>query len=60
MLLRLGDSVEIARDGAQIDEGHLPVGVLPWDDEDGVIGGAFGGPLGKHLSIIQSRASQAG
>ena len=60
MLFRLGDSVEVARVGAQIDEGRLPVGVLPWDDEDGVLGGAFGGPLGKHLSIIQSRAAQSG
>ena len=51
-MLRLRDGVEAAGIGAEVDEGCGAVGVIPWDDENRVLGGAFDGPLGKHDSII--------
>src|ERR1019366_7690115 len=62
MLFSLGNGVEGVGIGAKINESGLAIGILPWDNEDRVLGGTFDGPLGKHNLIISgcARASDVG
>lgn len=65
MLGGLGKVVEVVGVFAEVDEaGSRILGIVPWDNEDGIIGAAFCRPVSEHNYIraqtIASREQKEG
>ncbi len=49
IVLGFREMVEVVGIFAQVDKSSAGVGgVGPWHDQDGIVSGTFGGPLGEH------------